>query len=117
MDVSNWTLTAHPTQQAIFSSVKIPAGTKLAAGGFYLLGLANSGLAAPARTGDTTIHVRSTTGMSPGDTIEIGAGAGARDSQDCKCRDGGGHHYGRVATRPGGSRNHHPRGVDQRAFR
>ena len=64
VDISNWTLTQHPTQQAIFSSVKIPAGTKLAANGFYLLGLSNSGLAVPARKGDTTIHVRSTTGMT-----------------------------------------------------
>ena len=64
VDISNWTLTEHPTQQAIFSSVKIPAGTKLAASGFYLLGLSNSGLAVPAREGDTTIHVRSTTGMN-----------------------------------------------------
>ncbi|MCX6632933.1 MAG: NEW3 domain-containing protein, partial [Candidatus Solibacter sp.] len=39
VDISNWTLTEHQTQQAIFSSVKIPAGQKLAAGGFYLLGL------------------------------------------------------------------------------
>ena len=31
VDISNWTLTEHPTQQAIFSTVKIPAGTKLAA--------------------------------------------------------------------------------------
>ncbi len=76
MDISNWTLTEHPTQQAIFSTVKIPAGTKLAAGGFYLLGLSNSGLAAPAHAGDTTIHVRSTTGMSAGDTIDIGTGSG-----------------------------------------
>jgi hypothetical protein len=35
VDISNWTLTEHPAQQAIFSTVKIPAGTKLAAGGFY----------------------------------------------------------------------------------
>jgi hypothetical protein len=55
--------------------VKIPAGTKLAAGGFYLLGLSNSGLAVPARAGDTTIHVRSTTGMSAGDTISIDTGS------------------------------------------
>jgi Alpha-L-arabinofuranosidase B, catalytic/NPCBM-associated, NEW3 domain of alpha-galactosidase/Lamin Tail Domain len=75
VDISDWTLTEHPTQQAIFSSVKIPAGTKLAARGFYLLGLANSGLAVPARKGDTTIHVRSTTGMSAGDTIVIGTGS------------------------------------------
>jgi hypothetical protein len=69
VDISNWTLTEHPTQQAIFSTVKIPAGTKLAARGFYLLGLSNSGLAVPARAGDTTINVRSTTGMTVGDTI------------------------------------------------
>ncbi len=76
VDLSNWTLTQHPTQQPIFSSVKIPAGTKLAAQGFYLLGLSNSGLAVPAKKGDTTIYVRSTTGMSVGDTIEIDTGSG-----------------------------------------
>jgi hypothetical protein len=76
VDISNWTLTQHPTQQAIFSAVKIPAGTKLAARGFYLLGLSNSGLAVPARAGDKTIHVRSTTGMSVGDTIGIDTGSG-----------------------------------------
>ncbi|HEY7423790.1 MAG TPA: arabinofuranosidase catalytic domain-containing protein [Gemmataceae bacterium] len=75
VDISNWTLIQHPTQHAPFSAVKIPAGTKLAARGFYLLGLSNSGLAVPARAGDTTIHVRSATGMSVGDTIEIGAGS------------------------------------------
>jgi hypothetical protein len=75
VDISEWTLTQHPTQQPIFSSVKIPAGTKLAARGFYLLGLANSGLAAPARKGDTTLYVRSTAGMSIGDTIEIDTGS------------------------------------------
>jgi hypothetical protein len=75
VDVSNWTLTHHPTQQAIFSSVKIPAGTKLAAKGFYLLGLANSGLAVPATKGDSSIYVRSTTGMAVGDTIEIDTGS------------------------------------------
>jgi hypothetical protein len=71
VDISNWALTQHPTQQAIFSSLKIPARTKLAAHGFYLLGLSDSGLAIPARKGDTAIHVRSTNGMSVGDTIEI----------------------------------------------
>jgi len=76
-DISNWTLTEHATQQAIFSTVKIPAGTKLATHGFYLLGLSNSGLAAPARKGDTTINVRSTAGMTAGDTIEIDTGSGA----------------------------------------
>ena len=77
VDISNWTLTQHQTQMPVFSSVQIAAGTKLAAGGFYLLGLSDSGLAVPARAGDGTIHVRSTAGMSVGDTITIGAGANA----------------------------------------
>jgi hypothetical protein len=75
VDISNWTFTEHSTQQAIFSNVKIPVGTKIATGGFYLLGLSNSGLTAPARKGDTTIHVRSTTGISAGDTISIDTGS------------------------------------------
>ena len=76
VDISDWNLTEHATQQAIFSSVKIPAGTKLAGKGFYLLGLSDSGLAIPAHKGDTTINVRSTSGMSAGDTIEIDTGSG-----------------------------------------
>ena len=75
IDMSNWTLTEHPTQQPIFSSVKIPVGKKLAARSFYLLGLANSGLAVPAHRGDAVIHVRSTNGMAVGDTIEIDFGS------------------------------------------
>lgn len=74
VDISNWSLSQHAAQLPAFSSVRIPAGTKLPAKGFYLLGLANSGLAADVRAGDTTIHVRSTTGISVGDTIEIGTG-------------------------------------------
>ena len=76
IDISNWTLTQHPTQHPIFSSIEIPPGTKLAAKGFYLLGLANSGLAVPARKGDSAIFVRSTTGMNVGDSIEIDTGSG-----------------------------------------
>ena len=75
VDISNWTLTEHPAHQAIFSAIKIPAGTRLAAGGFYLLGLSNSGLAAPARAGDSILHVRSTDGMSIGDTIRVDSGS------------------------------------------
>ncbi len=77
VDISNWTLTHHPTQLPITSAVKIPAGTSLAAGGFYLLGLSPSGLSVPAAAGDSTIYVRSTTGLNVGDTVSIGAGAGA----------------------------------------
>ncbi len=75
VDISSWTLTEHATQQAIFSNVTIPSGTKLATHGFYLLGLSNSGLAAPAGFGDRTISVRSTAGMTAGDTISIDSGA------------------------------------------
>jgi hypothetical protein len=75
VDISNWTLTQHPTQQPVFSSITIPAGTTLEAGGFYLLGLSNSGLAVAAAQGDTTVYVRSADGMSVGDTIEIGIGS------------------------------------------
>jgi hypothetical protein len=77
VDISSWALTEHPTQQAIFSAIKIPAGTELAPGGFYLLGLSNSGLAVPARAGDTTLHIRSTVGMNAGDSIMIGTGSTA----------------------------------------
>ncbi len=84
VDISNWTLTEHPAQQAIFSTVRIPAGTKLGAGGFYLLGLSNSGLAIPARKGDTTIHVRSTSGMNAGDSISIGTGSDAETRKIAK---------------------------------
>ncbi len=74
VDISNWTLTYRATQLPVFSSVKIPEGTKLSARGFYLLGLSNSGLAVPAKKSESEIYVRSTTGMSAGDKIEIGAG-------------------------------------------
>jgi non-reducing end alpha-L-arabinofuranosidase len=76
-DISNWTLAEHPTQEPVFSTVKIPAGTQVAAHGFYLLGLSNSGLGAGAHAGDKAIHVRSTEGMSAGDTIRIGNGTDA----------------------------------------
>ena len=75
VDVSNWTLTVRPARQAIFSAVTIPAGTRLAASGFYLIGLSNSGLAAPAHAGDSLLHVRNADGMSMGDTITIGNGS------------------------------------------
>ena len=75
IDISNWTLTQHSIQQVPFSSIRIPAGTKLASKDFYLLGLANSGLSVPAQNGDTTIYVRSIDGMSVGDTIEVGTGS------------------------------------------
>ncbi|HYQ57795.1 MAG TPA: arabinofuranosidase catalytic domain-containing protein [Draconibacterium sp.] len=75
IDISNWSLTQHATLLPIFSSINIPAGTEIAAKGFYLLGLSNSGLAVPAQEGESTIYVRSAIGMSVGDEIEIGTGS------------------------------------------
>jgi non-reducing end alpha-L-arabinofuranosidase len=75
VDISNWTLTQHSAQLPIFSSIKMPAGTKLAARGFYLLGLSNSGLLVSSKKGESIIYVRNTTGMSVGDAIEIGSGS------------------------------------------
>jgi hypothetical protein len=74
VDISNWTLTERPAQQAIVSSVIVPEGTTLKARGFYLLGLSNSGLAAATQAGDAVIYVRNTTGMTAGDSIDVDAG-------------------------------------------
>jgi hypothetical protein len=75
VDVSNWTFAHHATREPLSSTVKIPAGTRLAPHGFYVLGLSNSGLVLPARPGDATIHVRNIDGIKPGDTIVVGSGA------------------------------------------
>jgi hypothetical protein len=100
VDISGWTLTEHPTQQAIFSTVRVPAGTRIPAHGQYLLGLSNSGLAATTKAGDTTINVRSTTGMNIGDPIVIDTGGG---TEVAKIADipGGGASGARVTGRLG----------------
>ncbi|HEX6468855.1 MAG TPA: arabinofuranosidase catalytic domain-containing protein [Streptosporangiaceae bacterium] len=77
VDLSNWTLTEHPTRQAITSTVTIPAGTRLASHRFYLLGLSGSGLATPAGRGDTALNVTSSTGLATGQQVRIGTGAAA----------------------------------------
>jgi len=71
VDVSNWTLIHAQSQWAPVRLATIPAGTKLASGAFYLLGLSNSGLAAPTSPGDTTINIRSTSGFAAGQKIDI----------------------------------------------
>jgi hypothetical protein len=113
VDISNWTLTQHPAQQPVFSTVKIPPGTTLAPRGFYLLGLANSGLAAPARKGDTTVYVRSIAGMSAGDTISIDTGSNVETRKIVSVGTEAGNHTtlwqplpdGPVITIPAGSTN------------
>jgi Alpha-L-arabinofuranosidase B, catalytic/Alpha-L-arabinofuranosidase B (ABFB) domain/Concanavalin A-like lectin/glucanases superfamily/Lamin Tail Domain/NPCBM-associated, NEW3 domain of alpha-galactosidase len=77
VDLSNWTLTEHPAQQPVSSTVTVPAGTTLAGHRFYLLGLANSGLAVPASAGDSTLNVSSSTGMAAGQQVQIGTGSAA----------------------------------------
>jgi hypothetical protein len=54
-DLSNWTLINTPSQWASVRLATIPAGTTLASGAYYLLGLSSSGLAAPAGPDATTI--------------------------------------------------------------
>ena len=71
VDISNWTLINTPSQWASVKAATIPAGTKLAAHSFYLLGLSVSGLTAPAIKGSTTINVRNTTGFEAGQKINI----------------------------------------------
>jgi hypothetical protein len=113
VDISNWTLTQHPTQQPIFSSVRVPAGRKLAAHGFYLLGLANSGLAVPAKKGDSTLYVRSVAGMNVGDDIEIETGPAVETRKIASIGTAAGNHTtlwqplpdGPVITIPAGSTN------------
>ena len=77
VDLSNWSLTEHPAQQPISSTMTVPAGTRIAGHGFYLLGLANSGLAAPASAGDTTLNLSNTRGLAPGQQVQIGSGPAA----------------------------------------
>ncbi len=71
VDLSNWTLINTQSQWAPVTLATIPAGTKLAGGAYYLLGLSGSGLAAPAMAGATTVNVRSTTGFDVGQQIDI----------------------------------------------
>ncbi len=71
VDISDWSLINTQSQWAPVKLAVIPPGTKLAAKSFYLLGLASSGLAAPASAGDSAVYVRSTTDFDVGQPIDI----------------------------------------------
>ena len=71
VDLSNWTLINTRSMWAPVRLGAIPAGTKLATHGFYLLGLSGSGLAAPASRGEKIINLRSTSGFETGQKINI----------------------------------------------
>lgn len=71
VDLSRWKLVSTQSQWAPVELVTIPEGTSLAAHGFYLLGLSNSGLAAPASAGTSTVYLRSTAGFTAGQKIGV----------------------------------------------
>ncbi len=71
VDISGWSLINTMSQWSPEKLVTIPARTKLAAHGFYLLGLSSSGLSAPTSPGATIINVRSTNGFEVGQKINI----------------------------------------------
>ena len=72
VNIGGWTLTEHAANVPAFSEIRVPKGTKLDAKGFYLLGLANSGLAAPSAKGENVIYVRDVTGIKAGDEVIVG---------------------------------------------
>ncbi len=71
VDISNWNIINTKSEWASVKLAIIPEGTKLASKGFYLLGLASTGMAAPASAGATTINVMSTAGFEVGQKIDI----------------------------------------------
>jgi non-reducing end alpha-L-arabinofuranosidase len=71
VDMSGWRLVNTRTWSAPVTLAIMPGGTKIAPGSHYLLGLANSGLAAPAVAGATTANLRSTADLSPRAAIDV----------------------------------------------
>ncbi len=71
VDISHWTLVSTPSQWASIHLATIPAGTTLGAHRFYLLGLSDSGLAAPAVAGTKTIYVRNLENLETGQKIDV----------------------------------------------
>ena len=72
VDLSGWTVREHAANIPAFSDIRIPKGTTLAPGQYYLLGMAGSGLAVGAAKGDNVIYVRSVEGIQAGDEILVG---------------------------------------------
>lgn len=72
VDISGWSLINTKSEWAPVTLANIPAGTKISPKGFYLLGLAGSGLATKANTGENNIKVLSAEGFRAGQQIVIG---------------------------------------------
>jgi non-reducing end alpha-L-arabinofuranosidase len=71
VDLSNWTVTSTQTQWAPIKLATLPVGTKIASHSYYVLGLSSSGLAAPSAAGAKGIHVRSVTGFTTRQKIDV----------------------------------------------
>lgn len=71
VDISGWSLINTRSEWAPVKLAGIPAGTRIAGRGFYLLGLAGSGLAAPAAKGSSVINVNVINGFAAGQEINI----------------------------------------------
>ena len=72
VDISGWRLINTRTWSAPVTLAMIPPGITLASRSHYLLGLANSGLAAPSAAGATTVNLRSTADLAPSTEILVG---------------------------------------------
>jgi non-reducing end alpha-L-arabinofuranosidase len=72
VDISGWRLINTRTWSAPVTLAIVPPGTTIAPRTHYLLGLANSGLAATAAAGATTVNLRSTSDLAPGAEILVG---------------------------------------------
>jgi hypothetical protein len=72
IDISGWSLINTKSEWAPVSLATIPSGTKIAAKGFYLLGLAADGLASPANKGENNILVLNTENLRAGQQVVIG---------------------------------------------
>ena len=71
VDMSNWSILNTKSEWATVNLAIIPTGTKIPAKGFYLLSMANSGLASSARQGENNINVINTTDFRVGQQIDI----------------------------------------------
>lgn len=71
VEISGWSLINTRSEWAPVKLAAIPAGTKIGAGKFYLLGLSGSGLASPVKKGETLVHVLNTEGFESGQQINI----------------------------------------------
>ncbi|MBQ6578673.1 MAG: lamin tail domain-containing protein [Bacteroidales bacterium] len=109
VDISRWEIRQHAATLPYFSTVRIPAGTRIQPKDFYLLGLSTSGLAVNASKGDRTLYLRDITGMKAGDVITIGTGSSAEqrtvtaliDHTPAPSQTAGMRNYGRVMNAAG----------------